>query len=69
MHRLNERIGKKKVEDTLDDDLEELLNLKLTESNDEAPQKSTFTPSGLPKRAPVKLTGVNDVDFLDALLK
>lgn len=69
LHRLNERIGKKKVEDTLDDDLEELLNLKLTESNDEAPQKSTFTPSGLPKRAPVKLTGVNDVDFLDALLK
>ncbi|KAG5418928.1 hypothetical protein I9W82_003646 [Candida metapsilosis] len=68
LQRLNDRIGKEKVEDTLDEDLNELLQLKLSDGNDTVPQRSTALPKP-PKTEPVKSSGVKDIDFLDSLLK
>ncbi|KAI5970056.1 hypothetical protein CANMA_000880 [Candida margitis] len=69
LQMLNGKIGKEKMEDTLDADLNELLDLKLSQPEDEVPHKSQVSFSSLPKKATTKTSGVKDVDFLDELLK
>ncbi|CAD1811376.1 hypothetical protein FOB58_003468 [Candida parapsilosis] len=69
LRTLNEKIGKEKMQDTLDDDLDELLQLKLSGPDDEVPQKSVVHSKTVPKSVPPKSNVVKDVSFLDELLK